>query len=148
MVRQRKLAPSAQLPLPLADLRLSCRTHDITELEDCAIAVDATYYLSHLLDNPPAHEPLLPALGGLTGIESHIDDNLNHWQKNRIVPFFIFDGQSITGQDDITLKRGLAANKKTDEAWNLYSQTEAEQAVTTFGANTGRRPFCFLPGLV
>ncbi|RSM15379.1 hypothetical protein CEP52_000916 [Fusarium oligoseptatum] len=112
-------------------------THDISELEQCAIAVDATYYLGQLLDNPPAQEPLLPALGGLTGIESHINENLDNWEKFHIVPFFVFDGQSVTGQDDITLDRALKANKKTDHAWALYSQTAAEEAVTTFGANPG-----------
>ncbi|KAF4984339.1 hypothetical protein FZEAL_450 [Fusarium zealandicum] len=112
-------------------------THDIAELEQCAIAVDATYYLSQLLDNPPAHEPLLPALGGLTGIEAHINENLDLWDKSQIVPFFVFDGQSVTGQDEITLDHSLKANKKTDEAWTLYSQTAAEEAVTTFGANPG-----------
>lgn len=53
------------------------------------------------------------------------------------MPLFVFDGQSITGQDDVALKRRRASNKKTDEAWTLYSQSEAEQAVTTFGANPG-----------
>ncbi|KAK5993456.1 Post-transcriptional regulator MKT1-like protein [Cladobotryum mycophilum] len=112
-------------------------TFDIAELEDCAIAVDATYYLSLLLDTAPAHEPLLPALGGLTGIQAHIKENLDLWDKHRIIPFFIFDGQSIIGQDDIAFKRGKAANRKTDEAWTLYSQTQPEQAVSTFGANPG-----------
>ncbi|KAK2603490.1 hypothetical protein QQS21_004350 [Conoideocrella luteorostrata] len=112
-------------------------SYDIAELEDCSIAVDATYYLSQLLDTPPAHEPLLSALGGLTGIQTHINQSLDQWEKNRIAPFFVFDGQSITGQDEVGLKRRQAANKKTDEAWTLYSRSEAEQAVTTFGANPG-----------
>ncbi|KAG5977521.1 hypothetical protein E4U55_006724 [Claviceps digitariae] len=112
-------------------------SYDVSELEDCSIAVDATYYLSQLLDTPPAHEPLLSALGGLTGIQTHINQNLDSWEKNRIVPFFIFDGQSITGQDEVCLNRRRFANKKTDEAWALYSRSEAEQAVTTFGANPG-----------
>ncbi|KFG81106.1 XPG I-region protein [Metarhizium anisopliae] len=110
---------------------------DLSDLEDCSIAVDATYYLSQLLDTSPAHEPLLSALGGLTGIQTHINENLDLWHKNRILPFFIFDGQSITGQDEVGLKRRRAANKKTDEAWDLYSRSEAEKAVSTFGANAG-----------
>jgi hypothetical protein len=113
------------------------RSFDLSELEDCAIAIDAAYYLGQLLDNNPAHEPLLPALGGLTGIGTHIDQNLDQWEKNRIVPFFVFDGQSVTGQDEVSLKRARAANMKTDEAWNLYSQSSAEQAVSTFGASPG-----------
>ncbi|PFH58512.1 hypothetical protein XA68_13576 [Ophiocordyceps unilateralis] len=112
-------------------------TSDIADLQDCAIAVDATYWLSHLLDLPPAHEPLLPALGGLTGIQTHINENLDQWEKHGIVPFFVFDGQSITGQDEVSLSRRRAANHKTDDAWGLYSQSQAEQAVATFGANPG-----------
>lgn len=117
------------------DLRHS--THDIAELENCALAVDATYYLSQLLDNTPAHEPLLPALSGLTGFEDHINENLGRWEEARIVPFFVFDGQSVTGQDEIARKRALDANKKTDEAWTLYSQSRPDDAVNTFGANPG-----------
>lgn len=79
----------------------------------------------------------MSALGGLTGVEAHINQNLDLWAKNEIVPFFVFDGQPVTGQDDITLDRGLKANKKTDEAWNLYSQGAAEEAVSTFGTSPG-----------
>ncbi|KAG6029643.1 hypothetical protein E4U41_000296 [Claviceps citrina] len=118
-------------------IQAQATSYDITELEDCSIAVDATYYLSQLLDTPPAHEPLLSALGGLTGIQTHINQNLDSWEKNNIVPFFVFDGQSMTGQDEVGLNRRIFANKKTDEAWALYSRSEAEQAVTTFGANPG-----------
>lgn len=109
-------------------------------MEDCAIAIDATYWLSKLLDSAQANEPLLPALGGLSGIESHINDDLNHWQQNRIVPFFIFDGQSLTGQDEVTLKRAQAANQKTNHAWDLYYQSQAEAAVSTFGTYPGEFP--------
>lgn len=99
--------------------------------------MDATYYLSQLLDVSPAHEPLLSALSGLTGFDDHINENLARWEESRITPFFIFDGQSVTGQDDIAQKRALDANKKTDEAWELYSQSKPDDAVNTFGANPG-----------
>ena len=133
---------ASYVPLRLTLLQSSAltgghSTHDISQLEGCAIAVDATYYLSQLLETPPAHEPLLSALGGLTGVESHISQNLDEWAKSDVVPFFVFDGQPVTGQDDITLDRGLKANKKTDEAWNLYFQGAAEEAVSTFGTSTG-----------
>ena len=114
------------------------RTHDITEIEDCAIAVDATYYLQQLLESGPSHEPLLPALGGLTGIQMHIETDLSKWEARRITPFFIFDGQSITGQDGVFTSRALKAVEKTDQAWDLYFNGEAESAVSAFGANTGR----------
>ncbi|KAF4120442.1 XPG N-terminal domain [Geosmithia morbida] len=110
---------------------------NLSELADCSIAIDATYWLSQLLDSSAANEPLLPALGGLTGIETHIEEALDHWEENAIIPFFIFDGQSLTGQDEVTLKRALAANQRTDEAWDLYSQGEAERAVKSFGDSPG-----------
>lgn len=113
-------------------------TYDVAELEDCAIGVDASYYLKQLLDSSAAREPLLSALGGLTGFQAHIKDSLDAWAKHNIIPFFVFDGQSVTGQDEITLKRALAANRKTDEAWNLYSNSEAEAAVQAFGDSPGQ----------
>ena len=118
---------------------------NINELNDCAIGVDASYYLGQVLDVSPAHEPLLSALSGLTGFEEHINDNLNRWDEFRVTPFFIFDGQSVTGQEEITQKRSLEANKKTDEAWTLYSESKPDHAVSTFGSNPGmlmERPEC------
>lgn len=53
------------------------------------------------------------------------------------MPFFIFDGQSLKGQEDIALSRAREANEKTNEAWSLYSQSEADQAVAAFGADPG-----------
>ncbi|GJC81870.1 uncharacterized protein ColLi_04708 [Colletotrichum liriopes] len=112
-------------------------THDVSELEDCAIAIDATYYLQLFLDTPPFHEPLLPALGGMTGIEHHLRADIDQWKAHKIVPFFIFDGQSVTGQEEVAVQRGRAANQKTDAAWNLYFNSEAQQAVDSFGVNSG-----------
>ncbi|KAG7110146.1 Protein MKT1 like protein [Verticillium longisporum] len=112
-------------------------TANVSDLEDCAIAVDATYYLQLCLDSPPSREPLLSALGGLTGLDYHIRQDLEQWNAHKITPLFIFDGQTLHGQDEVAALRGKAANKKTDEAWNLYAKGEAEQAVTAFGANSG-----------
>lgn len=109
----------------------------MSELEDCAVGVDAAYYLASLLDQAPAHEPLLSALGGLTSIEARINENLDFWKANKIIPFFVFDGQSVAGQDEVALKRGRNANHKTDEAWKLYSQNSGDEAVAAFGANPG-----------
>lgn len=121
---------------PPGGLTCCTRTHDVAEIEDCAIAVDATYYLGSLLDTV-GHEPLLPALAGLTGIQDHIKENLDLWEKHKVVPLFVFDGQSVTGQDQVSMKRGSAANRKTDIAWGQYSDGQADDAVKTFGANPG-----------
>jgi len=131
----------ASTPLPAPQPRpltfAAARTYDLSALEDCAIGIDASYYLYLFLDKSPFHEPLLPALGGLTGIENHIDADLDQWQANKITPFFVFDGQSLVGQDEVSVRRARAANKKTDEAWELYFQSQAEQAVSAFGSNSG-----------
>lgn len=114
--------------------------HDVAELEDCSVAIDATYWLSQVLDSPTGSEPLLPALGGLTGLEAHINEELDQWEKHRMIPFFIFDGQSLTGQDEVSLRRGLAAAQKTNEAWELYFDSKATEAVDTFGRYPGKSP--------
>ena len=114
-------------------------TVSLADLEDCSLAIDATYWLSLLLDNEPAREPLLPALGGLTGIEAHINVMLDLFAENRIVPLFVFDGQSLTGQENVSLRRARAANERTNHAWQLYSDSHATEAVDTFGQNPGMK---------
>jgi hypothetical protein len=109
-------------------------------LRDTAIGVDATHYLQLFLDNPPYHEPLLPALGGLTGIESHIEGDLDNWKANNTTPLFVFNGQSVVGQDDVFGQRAKRAVAKTDDAWDLYFRSQANAAVTAFGSNRGAYP--------
>ncbi|KAI1390972.1 temperature dependent protein affecting M2 dsRNA replication-domain-containing protein [Hypoxylon trugodes] len=115
-------------------------TADLGQLEDTATAVDASYYLQLFLDNPPYHEPLLPALGGLTGIQSHIEHDLDSWAANKTTPFFVFNGQSIEGEDDVSVQRGKRAITGTDEAWTLYFQSQANEAVSAFGSHRGAYP--------
>ncbi|SPQ21129.1 59aa6d8f-db14-430c-9cc9-ef2153efa8f4 [Thermothielavioides terrestris] len=110
--------------------------HPLSEIEDCAIAVDATYYLQLHLDVLPNNEPLLPALGGLTGIQGRIESELDQWKANNVTPFFIFDGQSMTGQDDAAVRLGRRNNAKTDISWDLYFNGRADEAVTAFGQST------------
>ncbi|CAJ2508178.1 Uu.00g093640.m01.CDS01 [Anthostomella pinea] len=112
-------------------------TAPVDQLQDAIIAVDAAYYIQLFLDNPPYHEPLLPALGGLTGLQSHIEGDLDTWKNNNTTPFFIFDGQSVVGSDEVTVQRGKKANAGTDEAWGLYFQSQANEAVSAFGSHRG-----------
>ncbi|KAK0727265.1 nuclease-like protein [Lasiosphaeria miniovina] len=121
-------------------------THSIAEIEDCAIAVDASYYLQLQLDAQPYNEPLLPALGGMTGIQKRIETELDRWVAHRVVPFFIFNGVPLTGQDDVNVQRGRQANGKTDLAWDLYFNGRADDAVAAFGQHTGAyRPSALYP---
>ncbi|KAL5604140.1 hypothetical protein BROUX41_002127 [Berkeleyomyces rouxiae] len=111
-------------------------THDVSELDDCSVAVDASYYLKYLLDHPPSHEPLLPALGGLTGIAAHIAQALDNWQAANITPFFIFDGQPLVGQIEAEIQHGLSEHVKLNAAWEMYSSQRAQDAVNAFGATS------------
>jgi hypothetical protein len=112
------------------------RAHSLNDIEECAIAVDATYYLQLHLDVLPNNEPLLPALGGLTGIQGRIESELDLWKAHNVTPFFIFDGQSMAGQDDAAVKLGRRNNLKTDLAWDLYFNSRADEAVAAFGQST------------
>lgn len=114
--------------------RLPSRSYNVSELQECAIAVDASYFLRQLLEQAENYnEPLLTALGGLTGIQARIQVELDNWLKNRTTPFFIFDGQPMVGQDEVTTKLGREIQKQTGVAWKLYSEGQAEAAVAAFG---------------
>ncbi|KAI0391434.1 hypothetical protein F5Y17DRAFT_407920 [Xylariaceae sp. FL0594] len=106
-------------------------------LEDSTVAIDASYYLQLFLANTPYQEPLLPALGGLTGIQTHLEADLDCWKANRVTPFFIFNGQTVVGSDEVSIQRGQRAIAGTDEAWSLYFQSQANEAVAAFGAHKG-----------
>lgn len=73
----------------------------------------------------------------MTGIQAHIEADLEAWKAHKIIPFFIFDGQTVTGQDEVAVVRGREAIKKTNEAWELYFNGQAGNAVAAFGANSG-----------
>ncbi|KAK8058734.1 nuclease-like protein [Apiospora phragmitis] len=97
------MAPSLSVLYDDGWINDRAQSADISQLKDNAVAVDASYYLQLFLDNIPFHEPLLPALGGLTGIESHIESDLESWDANKTTPFFIFNGQAVEGQDEVSL---------------------------------------------
>ncbi|KAK0636201.1 hypothetical protein B0T17DRAFT_71778 [Bombardia bombarda] len=111
------------------------RAHAVSEIQDCAIAVDATYYLQQFIDVPDL-EPLLPALGGQTGIQGRLSADLDQWKAHGVTPFFVFDGQSMTGQDEVTVKRGIDVLEKSDYAWDIYFNGQANEAVVAFGRNS------------
>jgi hypothetical protein len=98
------------------------------------IAVDASHYLQQLLEGSP--EPLLPALGGLPlAFESHINSVLDQWKAHDMTPLFIFDGQSVVGQENTALKTAKAAVERAQAAWALYADNQASAAVSSFGSS-------------
>lgn len=112
--------------------------NDISQLKDNVIAVDATYYLSRILE----HEPLVTALGGLLAAEKNINDDLDKWKANDTTPFFIFDGCPVKGEEELAVKTGREANTGADGAWALYSSGEAVSAVQGFGYYSGMLATC------
>lgn len=89
-----------------------------------------------MIDNGPAHEPLLAALGGdPIGLKYHLDIELDRWLENNITPLFVFEGQSIIGKDEMALKSSRAALLKTQKAWNMYGDHQPHHAVKKFGSS-------------
>jgi len=108
--------------MPLADLK-----HGV-------IGVEATSYLQRMI-NELAHEPLVVALGGIPfGLKKQIEVELDRWKDYNITPLFVFDGQSIVGKNEITMRDSKLALSKTQKAWDIYAEGQPAQAVTAFGA--------------
>ncbi|KAL2075288.1 hypothetical protein VTL71DRAFT_231 [Oculimacula yallundae] len=111
-------------------------TMPFSEMKDAVIGVEATSYLRNMIDDQPAHEPLLAALGGdPIALKYHIENELNKWSSNHMRPLFVFDGQSVVGKDEMSLRNARAALSKTQKAWEMYSNNHPEEAVKTFGAS-------------
>lgn len=108
----------------------------LSELKNAVIGVEATSYLQNMIDSGPAHEPLLAALGGdPIGLKYHLEIELDKWSENSVTPLFVFDGQSIVGKDEMTLRSSQASRLKTQLAWNMYGDHQPNQAVKTFGSS-------------
>jgi hypothetical protein len=89
-----------------------------------------------MIDEAPAHEPLLAALGGTPiALPQHIEEELDRWTQNGISPLFVFDGQSVVGKDSVALRSARAALGKTQNAWDLYADNHPSDAVKTFGSS-------------
>ena len=109
------------------------------DMEHAKIGVEATAYLQHMIEEPPAHEPLLAALGGEPiALKQHIEKELDNWAANKMYPLFVFEGQSTVGSDEVTLAHAAEALNKTKRAWELYSDNEPSDAVKTFGGSRKR----------
>ncbi|OAA67029.1 xpg i-region protein [Niveomyces insectorum RCEF 264] len=123
-------------PYPLEDPFIAQQlvTYDVSDLDGCAIAVDATYFIQHIFNNTSYHEPLMSALSGLTGFTAFLEKELDQWAANNLTPLFVFNGQPVVGQDDMSIANGLRDIARTDTAWQLYSAGRADEAVANFGS--------------
>jgi hypothetical protein len=88
-----------------------------------------------MIEEPPAHEPLLAALGGEPlALKLYLGEELDRWQENHMVPLFVFAGQLLVGETDMILLDAKLALTKTQDAWNLYAANQPGEAVQAFGA--------------
>ena len=93
-----------------------------------------------MIEEAPAHEPLLAALGGSPiALRQHIEEDLDRWKQNDLTPLFVFDGQSVVGKDSVALRSARAALGKTQNAWELYADNHPSDAVKTFGSSGATR---------
>jgi len=107
-------------------------------MQNAHIGVEAVYYLQRMIDNPPAHEALLAALGGEPfALKYHIENELDLWKSNNITPLFVFEGQSTAGKEEVALKKAKTALQRTERAWDIYtvSREKADEAVARFGSS-------------
>lgn len=107
----------------------------LDQLKGKRVVVDAEDFLETVLTSQISREPLLPALGGLPfALRKHVDAYIANFNENNISPTFIFNGLDLACKDRSTIARdSRLAARSLDEAWNLYSQSRADEAVAEFG---------------
>lgn len=110
-------------------------TGPIDQLKDTRLVIDAEDFLENILTSRVSREPLLPALGGHPfALRKHVDDHIANFKEANITPTFIFNGLDLASKDRPSISReSKLAARSLDEAWNLYSQSRADEAVAEFG---------------
>lgn len=105
------------------------------QLKDKRVIIDAEAFVDNLLTSPSTREPLLPALGGLPfALKKHVDSHIAGFRDQSITPTFVFPGIDLGCRDRASIAReSRAAAQSLNEAWNLYSQSKADEAVAEFG---------------
>jgi len=108
---------------------------DLSQLKDKRVVVDADAFVDTLLTSAGTREPLLPALGGLPfAFKKHVNAYVNAFREHSITPTFVFPGIDLACRDRASIAReSRAAAQSLNEAWNLYSQSKADEAVAEFG---------------
>nr|OQO27427.1 hypothetical protein B0A51_07878 [Rachicladosporium sp. CCFEE 5018] len=117
-------------------------THDgvtvsgkIDQLREKRVAIDAEDWLNTLLTAQTTREPLLPALGGLPfALKKHVNEHLEGFRNAGITPTFVFNGLDLACRDRAMIaKESRIAAASLDEAWRLYGESKADDAVAEFG---------------
>lgn len=106
----------------------------LSDMQNAHIGVEAVYYLQRMIDNAPAHEPLLAAIGGEPlALRHHIENELDLWKSNNITPLFVFEGQSTVGKEEVALRKARQSLQRTEKAWEIYTDNQPNEAVKRFG---------------
>lgn len=110
-------------------------TGSIEQLRDKRLAIDGQDWLDTLLTSLTSREPLLPALGGLPfALKKHVSEHLANFHSAGITPTFVFNGLDLACRDRATVAReSRVAVASLDEAWRLYGENKADNAVAEFG---------------
>ncbi|RPD64474.1 PIN domain-like protein [Lentinus tigrinus ALCF2SS1-6] len=116
--------------------RKHLQTHPLSVLSDSRLGIDASYYLSSLIDNPPSREPLLAATGGLPlALTTRIESDLRALEKLHIKPVFVFPGllpiRRPKQQQQAQYEQNEAC-KDRREAWAKYEQGQEDAATKLF----------------
>jgi hypothetical protein len=119
----------------LGNLTMCLSYEHLAPLKGYTVAVEARWYLQNLLDSS-AKEPLVSALGGLPfALKSHFEADLEKWKTAGITPLFVFEGLSLFGEDDISIRVAKEASTSMQEGWELYAASDPNRAVTAFGSS-------------
>ena len=138
-VCQQQLDTTAHLTSVLLDYlneRKHLQTQPLSVLSDSRLGIDASYYLSNLIDNPPSREPLLAATGGLPlALTTRIESDLRALEKLHIKPVFVFPGllpsRRQKQQQQHQFEQSEACKDRRD-AWAKYESGQEDAATKLF----------------
>ena len=116
--------------------RKQLQTQPLSVLSDSRLGIDASYYLSSLIDQPPSREPLLAATGGLPlALTTRIESDLRALEKLHIKPVFVFPGllpsRRPKQQQQAQFEQNEAC-KDRREAWAKYESGQEDAATKLF----------------
>lgn len=120
-------------------------TSNIDDIRGKRLLIDAEHLLDTLLTAQPSREPLLPALGGLPfALKKHVDAYLQGVKDAELKATFVFEGVTPECKDRAAIAReSRQAAASLNEAWSLYGQGKADNAVAEFGKSC---KFCYVLG--
>jgi len=114
------------------------QTLPLSVLKDTTIGIEADHYLLRLLTTSPSKEPLVTALGGFPfGLRYAVEGDIEDFQKAGIKPIFVFSGLKIV-RNEKPFSVNDDGPAKRSQAWDLYDQGLASEAVEAFGAAATR----------